>query len=188
MSDDPIIHVDAVWKRYGFPLTAHYHRALTALRSSWARAPRDRDATPGEDDPWSLRDVSFQMKRGETLGIIGRNGAGKSTLLKILAGVTPPTRGRVAVSGRIFPMIELNAGIHPELTGRENVRLLGAVMGIERREFDARMPDVEEFCELGEWFDRPVRTDTIRIELTAPFPHVPAALYEVRCYDVKDPT
>jgi ABC-type polysaccharide/polyol phosphate transport system ATPase subunit len=108
-------------------------------------------------DSFALEDVSFEVKRGETLGIIGHNGAGKSTLLKILAGVTPPTSGDVEVRGRIFPMIELNAGIHPELTGRENVRLLGAIMGLSRRDIEAKVPQIEGFCELEDWFDRPVR-------------------------------
>jgi ABC-type polysaccharide/polyol phosphate transport system ATPase subunit len=109
------------------------------------------------DASFALEDVSFEVKRGETLGIIGHNGAGKSTLLKILAGVTPPTRGHVEVRGRVFPMIELNAGIHPELTGRENVRLLGAIMGLSRGEIEAKVPQIEDFCELEDWFDRPVR-------------------------------
>ena len=107
---------------------------------------------------WALRNVSFEVKRGETVGIIGRNGAGKSTLLRVLAGVTPPTRGRVEVHGRVFPMIELNAGVHPELTGRENTYLLGAIMGVSRKRIEDVMPQVEDFVELGEWFDRPVRT------------------------------
>jgi ABC-type polysaccharide/polyol phosphate transport system ATPase subunit len=112
---------------------------------------------PDRDGPWALREIDLEVRRGETLGIIGRNGAGKSTLLKVLAGVTPPTRGQVEVGGRVFPMIELNAGVHPELTGRENVRLLGAVMGVNRTEIEAKMPKIEAFCELGDWFDRPAR-------------------------------
>src|SRR3989338_8344413 len=79
--------------------------------------------------PWALRDISLKIACGEVLGVIGANGAGKSTLLKILAGVSPATRGDVAVKGRVFSMIELNAGIHPEFSGRENVYLLGAIMG-----------------------------------------------------------
>jgi len=150
MTDDVVIKVDGLWKRYGLPL-------VPAVRSLVNRLEKENRAVSKDGGPWALRDVSFEVKRGETLGIIGRNGAGKSTLLKILAGVTPPTRGHREVRGRVFPMIELNAGIHPELTGRENVRLLGAIMGLSRQEVERHMPEIEEFTELGEWFDRPVR-------------------------------
>lgn len=150
MSDDVIIKVEGLWKRYGLPLVPAVRGLVTRLRNS-------KSSTLNERGPWALRDVSFEVKQGETLGIIGRNGAGKSTLLKILAGVTPPTRGQIAVRGRVFPMIELNAGIHPELTGRENVRLLGAIMGLSRQEIEAKIPEIGEFTELGEWFNQPVR-------------------------------
>jgi len=157
-NDDVVIRVAGLWKRYGLPLPGVYYKGrrwLRSLRNS--HNPQSAIHNPQSDDgPWALRDLNLEVHRGETLGIIGRNGAGKSTLLKVLAGVTPPTRGKVDVRGRIFPMIELNAGIHPELTGRENVYLLGAVMGLTRQEMTARMPEIEEFCELGEWFDRPV--------------------------------
>jgi len=98
------------------------------------------------------------VNKGDILGVIGRNGAGKSTLLKILAGVTPPTGGRVTVQGHIFPMIELNAGLHMELTGRENVRLLGAIAGLDRRQVNSKMAAIKDFCELGDWFEKPART------------------------------
>ncbi len=166
MSDDTIIRIEGLWKRYGLPLPAFVrqgHRWLRSLRDS--QNPKAQTPNPkseirnpkSSDGPWALRDIDLEVKRGETLGIIGRNGAGKSTLLKVLAGVTPPTRGKVEVRGRVFPMIELNAGLHMELTGRENVYLLGAVMGLTRAETEAKMKEIEEFCELGEWFDRPVR-------------------------------
>ena len=145
MSDGIVIRVDHLWKSYGL---------LPALRDRWNRW-RSPEEKPGL---WALQDVCFEVNRGETLGLIGRNGAGKSTLLKVLAGVTPPTRGKASACGRVFPMIELNAGMHVELTGRENARLLGAIMGLSRREMNQRMPEIEEFTELGEWFDRPVRT------------------------------
>lgn len=145
MSDDTAVIVEGVWKRYGLGL----RQRLGAL-SNGNRASED-------DGPWALKDINFEVSRGETLGVIGRNGAGKSTLLKVLAGVTPVTRGTAQVFGRLFPMIELSAGLHMELTGRENVHLLGAIMGLSRREIVARMKDIEEFTELGEWFDKPVR-------------------------------
>src|SRR3546814_2901897 len=91
----------------------------------------------------SLQDISFELKRGENLGIIGRNGAGKSTLLKVLAGVSPATRGEIAVRGRVFPMIELQAGTNPALTGRENIMLLGAVMGFSPQAISRRYDDIE---------------------------------------------
>lgn len=148
MSNDVTIRIEGLWKRYGLPLPAFVHKGLNYLKKK----------TPDNGGgPWALRDVSLEVRRGETVGIVGRNGAGKSTLLKVLAGVTGPTRGRVEIRGRIFPMIELNAGLHMELTGRENVRLLGAVMGLSHREVESKLPEIEDFTELGEWFDRPVR-------------------------------
>lgn len=144
-----VVRVEGLWKQYGFPLIPKIKKMANRMRPGGGA--RD-DGTP-----WALKDISFEVKKGETLGIIGRNGAGKSTLLKVLAGVTPPSRGNISVKGTIFPMIELNAGIHPELTGIENVRLLGAVMGISKKKIESKMEQIEDFCELGEWFRRPVR-------------------------------
>jgi lipopolysaccharide transport system ATP-binding protein len=142
---ETVIKLDGVWKRYGL---------IPALQE-WRRTRKKSGIDPGGQ--WPLRDINFEVKQGETIGIIGRNGAGKSTLLKILAGVTPPTRGKVEVKGRIFPMIELNAGLHMDLTGRENIYLLGSIMGLSRAEIRSLLPDIEEFSELGDYFDQPVR-------------------------------
>jgi lipopolysaccharide transport system ATP-binding protein len=152
MSDEITIRIEGLWKRYGLPVPEFLRRGWNRLKNL------GRPQGEWDDGPWALKDVSLEVRRGETVGIVGRNGAGKSTLLKVLAGVTGPTRGRVEIHGRIFPMIELNAGLNMELTGRENVRLLGAVMGLSRKEIEAKLPDVEDFTELGQWFDRPVRT------------------------------
>lgn len=106
---------------------------------------------------WPLRDVSFTVGAGESVGIVGRNGAGKSTLLKVVAGIVPPTRGRVEVSGRLSPLIELGAGFDLELTGRENILLYGTLLGIRRRELQARVDAIAEFAELVPFLDVPLK-------------------------------
>ena len=148
---DTLIEVMGLWKRYGFPLKP-------ALRQARDRLLRRYDKRPQAYGPWALRDIHLRVQRGESLGIIGRNGAGKSTLLKVLAGVTPPTRGSYVVHGALFPMIELNAGLQPDLSGYENIELLGAVMGFTRRAIRAKLPAIEAFSELGDWLKRPIRT------------------------------
>jgi lipopolysaccharide transport system ATP-binding protein len=150
IGSDVMIKTQGMWKRYGLGITPSARKLLDSIGGGEHRS---------EDDygPWALRDINLEVRRGESLGIIGRNGAGKSTLLKILAGVSPHTRGLAKVRGQVFPMIQLNAGLHMDLTGRENVYLLGAIMGLSRAEVRTRMPQIEEFCELGKYFDQPVR-------------------------------
>lgn len=138
-----------VWKRYGLPLRPYLQHQWDRVRG---QRKRDREAY----GPWALRDITFSLEKGQSLGIVGKNGAGKSTLLKLIAGVSPATHGRLQVSGRLFPMIELAAGIHRELTGRENIKLLGAIMGFTGRQMEAKIPEVEDFAELGDWLDKPV--------------------------------
>lgn len=138
MADDIIIDVKNVWKRYGLPPMLPWKK----------REFRESD--------FALKDISFQVRRGGSLGILGHNGAGKSTLLKLLAGVTPPDKGSIDIRGSIFPMIELNAGISMELTGRENIALLATIMGFNDRQIRRLEPEVIDFSELEEWIDRPV--------------------------------
>jgi ABC-type polysaccharide/polyol phosphate transport system ATPase subunit len=106
----------------------------------------------------ALKNVDLKVEKGEILGIIGRNGAGKSTLLKVISRVLIPTEGRVRIQGRISPLLELGAGFHPELTGRENIFLNGTLLGHSRREIESRLPEIIEFAELGAFIDSPLRT------------------------------
>ncbi len=107
---------------------------------------------------WALKDVSFEIPRGQTLGILGRNGSGKSTLLQIIAGIMQPTSGNVTVNGRVSALLELGAGFNPEFTGRENVVFQAQVMGLSRGDIDRKMPEIEEFADIGQFFDQPVKT------------------------------
>ncbi len=127
------------------------------------RRPSDRlrELVPGagtfHHDFWALRDISFQVESGETLGLVGPNGCGKSTLLQIVAGILQPTTGRVVTRGRIAALLELGAGFNPEFSGRENVYLNGEIMGLSRAEIERAMPSIEAFAEIGEFIERPVK-------------------------------
>lgn len=117
----------------------------------------DRAAELAENEFWALKDVSFEVKRGEVLGIIGRNGAGKSTLLKLLSRITRPTTGEIRLRGRVGSLLEVGTGFHPELTGRENVYLNGTILGMRKREIDRRFDEIVAFAEIDQFLDTPVK-------------------------------
>lgn len=128
-----------------------------SLREAIGGMLRPRSATPPTDLFWALDDVSFQVQPGEVLGIIGHNGAGKSTILKLLSEVTYPTRGRIHTQGRLAALIELGAGFHPDLSGRDNIFLNGAILGLKRREIETQFDSIVAFAELEKFIDTPVK-------------------------------
>ena len=156
---EPVITVENLGKRYRL---AHAPRADT-LRDTLAQGARGllrgwtgRGASSTEDF-WALRDVSFSVNRGEVVGIIGRNGAGKSTLLKILSRITEPTAGRVTLRGRVASLLEVGTGFHPELSGRENIFLNGAILGMTRAEIRGKFDEIVAFAEVERFLDTPVK-------------------------------
>ena len=145
-----LVNVSKIYRRYS-------GRQFATLKSALLQRSILRDLRPSETFP-ALRDVSFIVPRGSTYGVIGRNGSGKSTALKVVAGITKPTSGTVHVEGRVSALIELGAGFHPEISGRENVFINGIMLGLTRREVQRRFDEIVEFAELRDFIDAPVKT------------------------------
>ena len=144
---DSVISLKNISKHYAFGQQRTLKEVISTLLSTKNR----------EKGFWALRDINLEIKKGETIGIIGKNGSGKSTLLKMLAGVSYPTSGDVTVNGKIAPLIELGAGFHPELNGRENIYLNATILGMTRTEIDAAYNDIVAFSELGEFIYSPIK-------------------------------
>src|SRR6187399_2215106 len=143
-------HVTKIYRRYS-------GRQFATLKSALLQRSLVRDLRPSETFT-ALADVSFAVPKGSTFAVIGRNGSGKSTALKLVAGITKPTSGSVRVDGRISALIELGAGFHPEISGRENVFINGIMLGLTKREIQRRFDEIVEFAELTEFIDAPVKT------------------------------
>lgn len=141
----------------GVLTVSNLSKAYKRYPGKWARAREWLTGKPGHDKTWVLRDISFHVRPGEAVGIIGVNGAGKSTLLKIICGTTQPTGGSVRIEGRVAALLELGMGFHPDFTGRQNVFMAGQLLGMTGSEISACMPEIEAFAEIGDYIDRPVR-------------------------------
>lgn len=146
-------------KRYKSTIREIIGYELKKIGRKAADVARGREVVQGDEieEFWALRDVSFEVKQGEALGIIGRNGAGKSTLLKVLSRITEPTEGQISLRGRVSSLLEVGTGFHPELTGRENIFLNGAILGMTQREIRKKFDEIVAFAEVDKFLDTPVK-------------------------------
>ena len=163
---DVVIRLEGLGKRFSINGRQESYKTLRDTLASHATKPfrklRSTARTHGNDEEakqniWALKDVSFEVKQGEVVGLIGRNGAGKSTLLKILSRVTEPTEGRAQICGRVGSLLEVGVGFHPELSGRENIYLNGAILGMKRNEIERKFDDIVAFAELDKFIETPVK-------------------------------
>ncbi|MBI9049618.1 MAG: ABC transporter ATP-binding protein [Anaerolineaceae bacterium] len=156
---DLAIRVENLGKQYRIGGHVQQYQTLRENLGHNLMAPirRLKYGKPAQDQIWALKDVSFEVKKGEVLGVIGRNGAGKSTLLKILSRVTDPTTGIAEIRGRVGALLEVGTGFHPELTGRENIFLNGAILGMKRMEIEKKFDEIVDFSEVEKFIDTPVK-------------------------------
>jgi lipopolysaccharide transport system ATP-binding protein len=166
MSSNVVVSAEGVGKRYSLGELYGGYRLLTETITERLRR---RERAQRREEFWALRDVGFEIAQGDTFAIIGHNGAGKSTLLKILSRVTPPTTGEVLLHGRVGALLEVGTGFHPELTGRDNVYLNGAILGMTRREINRKFDEIVEFAEVTRFVDTPVKRYSSGMQLRLAF-------------------
>jgi len=156
MDDDVVVKVEHVSKKYCKSLKRSMFYGVHDIGRNMvglsAHSERLRDG-----EFWAVDDVSFELKKGETLGIIGPNGSGKTTLLKMLNGIFWPDKGKITVRGRVGALIAVGAGFHPLLTGRENININGAILGMSKKEINEKFDDIVEFADIGDFIDYPVK-------------------------------
>src|SRR3954471_1773640 len=156
---DPVISFDHVYKKFAM---GEQHTTLRDLVAAsfgklFGRGAKPEPTQLKKEEFWAVKDLSFHLKKGESMGIIGPNGSGKSTTLKLLSGILRPDRGTYDVKGRLSALIEVGAGFHPDLTGRENVYLNGSILGMTRKEVQGKFADIVEFAGVGDFIDTPVK-------------------------------